>query len=82
MVDVDRDARGRRRQRKRGGFATKREAERALRNLIRTLDLNAYVEPSQKTLGQYLTRDWLPAMQPPKLRDTTWTEYRRKVVDQ
>ncbi len=81
VVDVGPDADGNRRQRKRGGFPTKPAAERALRELLNTLDVNAYVEPSRKSMADFLRDDWLAAMRPPRLRATTWTEYRRRVDD-
>jgi hypothetical protein len=71
VVDVGLSADGRRRQRMKGGFATKREADRALRELIQRLDEGTYVQPSALTLGTFLTDEWLPAMQPPILRATT-----------
>lgn len=44
VVDVGRDpASGRRRQRTKGGFRTKRDAGRALAELVRTLDDGTYV---------------------------------------
>jgi integrase len=79
VVDVQ-GGRSNRRQRAKGGFATKREAEHALRELQRELDTSTYVPSTQETIGDFLVSAWLPAMKPPTLRGTTWVEYRRKIV--
>lgn len=79
VVDVGRDPQGKRRQQKRGGFRTKREAERALRELLATLDHQAYVQPSKVTVEDFLTKDWLPAIQPPQLAPATWDGHRRRI---
>lgn len=78
VIDVRR-GRADRRQEMKGGFATKREAERALRDIQRAIDTDAYVVPTKQTLEAFLTVHWLPAMKPPGVRGTTWTEYRRKI---
>jgi integrase len=79
VVDVQ-GGRKNRRQKTKGGFATKREAEQALREVQRALDASTYVAPTRETLGEFLLEAWLPAMKPPTLRGTTWTEYRRKIL--
>lgn len=61
VVDVGRDADGKRRQRKRGGFATKREAEAALREVVNALDAGSYVAPDQVTVARFLVDEWLPS---------------------
>lgn len=78
-VDIGTYADGRRRQQRRNGFETAEEAERALRDVVASIDMQSFVEPSQLTLGEFLTEHWLPAVQPPHLRPTTWVEYRRIV---
>jgi integrase len=83
VVDVGSDpASGRRRQQTKGGFATKREAERALREVVGTLDQGTYVAPDPQTLGEWLDR-WLDTMAP-KIRESTLRDYRnglRRVKD-
>lgn len=49
---------GKRRQKQERGFATKREAEQRLREILGDVDEGRYVEPSRQRLGEYL-RDWL-----------------------
>ncbi|MDP8969675.1 MAG: Arm DNA-binding domain-containing protein [Actinomycetota bacterium] len=62
VVDVGPSSDGRRRQQMKGGFATKREADRALREVLRTLDVGSYVAPSQQTVAGFLVDEWLPAI--------------------
>jgi integrase len=80
VVDI---ARGdQRRQAKRGGFPTREDAEFALAEVLQEVDADSYVEPSLITVEQFLTEQWLPAVQPPRLEATTWAEYRRKIRNQ
>lgn len=76
-ADIGRDADGKRRQRKRGGFSTKREAEQAMREFQLKLDRDAYVEPSKLTVAEFLQEEWLPAIRPPRVAETTYRD--RKV---
>lgn len=76
VVDVGKDLDGRRKQRKKGGFSSRRAAEKALRELLNTVDDGEYVDPSAETVAGYLRERWLPAMQPPRLAPSTWAGYR------
>jgi integrase len=74
VVDVGRDpASGRRRQRTKGGFRTKREAEQALAEVIRSLGDGSYVARDPQTLAEWITR-WLVTMEP-KVRSSTLRDY-------
>jgi integrase len=74
VVDVGRDpATGRRRQRTKGGFRTKREAEQALATVIRTLGEGTYVARDPPTLDEWIKR-WLVTMAP-KVRSSTLRDY-------
>ena len=74
MVDVGRDpATGRRRQRTKGGFRTKREAEQALAEVIRSLGEGSYVARDPQTLEEWINR-WLVTMEP-KVRSSTLRDY-------
>jgi hypothetical protein len=66
------------RQQMRGGFATKRAAQQALRDIARSIDEGTFVVPSHETISTFLVHHWLPAMRP-TLRGTAWVEYRRKI---
>ncbi len=76
IVDVGKDATGRRQQRRAGGFATRREAERERRELLAALDQGRYVAPTRLTLATYLRDEWLPATAPPRVAYKTWKERR------
>jgi hypothetical protein len=56
--DLPPDAAGKRRQVRKGGFATEREARTALNDALASLDRGTFVEPSRLTVGQYLDQ-WL-----------------------
>jgi hypothetical protein len=78
VFDVGQDpATGRRRQRwhsgpDRKGWTSKREAERALRQMLTSHDHGTYVDPATITVGDYLEA-WLPTM---RLRPSTMSVYR------
>jgi len=55
-------ATGRAKQVWRGGFATKREAERELTAVGTSLDAGTYVRSEKVTLRTFLERDWLPSI--------------------
>lgn len=75
VVDLGPDpATGRRRQARRSGFATKKEAEAALRDLASAADSGTAVARSRITVSQFLT-DWLETIKP-RVRETTWVSYR------
>src|SRR3954469_4547174 len=56
--DVPPAADGRRRQVKRGGFQTEREARDALNDVLARLARGSYVEQRRLTVGEYLD-EWL-----------------------
>lgn len=73
-VDVGKDpATGRRRQVLKQGFRTKREAERALDELLSTVHNGTMVSPSSVDLVVFLD-DWLVS-QRSRLKETTWASY-------
>jgi len=67
---------GKRRQRSRGGFRTKRECQDSLNEALARLREGTFVPPSQRTLGSFLLDEWLPAVRPPRVRPSTWLSYR------
>lgn len=81
VVDVpssELDARGRpkRKQTRRRGFKTRREATVALNGLLHELDKHVYVAPQNQTLAEFILETWLPAAQP-TIKQTTYEGYRR-----
>ncbi|MCZ7535227.1 MAG: site-specific integrase [Acidimicrobiia bacterium] len=78
-VDVGRDpATGRRRQRTKGGFKTRREADAALAEVIRSVGTGTYVARDPQTLAEWIER-WLPTMAP-KIRPSTLSDYRKSLA--
>jgi Arm DNA-binding domain/Phage integrase, N-terminal SAM-like domain len=67
---------GKRRQKTKGGFRTKRECQAALNEAIAAVQGGTFVEPSKRTVGSFLLEEWLPAVQMANLRPGTWENYR------
>ena len=78
MYDEQPDERGKRRQRSKGGFATRREAQTFLTDTLSRLGDGSYAAPSKLTLGAYLTGEWLPAVES-TLRPLSFTTYQAVV---
>lgn len=75
VVDVGRDpVTGRRKQSTKGGFRTRKEAERALAESISQLGHGTFVEPTRQTVADYL-RDWLKTGETRGLRESTRVGY-------
>jgi len=72
------DSSGERRQRTKGGFDKKRDAQGFLNEQLAGLADSNYIEPSRLTLGGYLTDYWLPAVKS-STRPSTWDSYRRTI---
>jgi hypothetical protein len=62
VYDEQADDDGKRRQRSKGGFATKREAEQWLTDTLAKMATGSYAAPSKLTLGDFLQHEWLPAV--------------------
>jgi integrase len=74
--DVDPDPlTGRRRQRTKGGYKTKKAAEQALAEAIGQWRTGRLPQRSTHTLSHFLQEEWLPAVKP-RLRPSTWANYR------
>lgn len=68
------DADGNRRQRTKGGFATKGEARAFLNTQVLAVQRNEFVETSRLTLAEYLLNQWLPLAEM-SVRPTTFQSY-------
>jgi integrase len=69
-----------RKQVRRRGFASEREAHRALTKLLGELDAGSYVQPDLKTtLTEYVTETWLPSLVVRNRRPSTLESYRRNL---
>jgi hypothetical protein len=66
---------GKRQQKWRSGFKTKRDAERAMREAIGRLEQGTYVEPSRQTVAEYM-REWLKGV---RVRPSTLESYTMNV---
>ncbi len=78
MWDEPRGESQKRAQRTRGGFKTKREAERFLTDTLSRLGDGSYAAPSKLTLGRFLEQEWLPAIEG-TLRPLSFTKYRSTI---
>jgi integrase len=65
---------GKRRQRWKGGFATRKEAQAFLNDTLSKIGDGSYVQPSKQTVGAYLVEEWLPAIAG-TVRPLTATQY-------
>ena len=54
---------GKRRQRRKGGFATRREAQEWLAEQQTRIRDGSYTAPSKITVADFLTAEWLPAIE-------------------
>jgi len=78
VVDVGVDpSTGKRKQQTKSGFATRKAAQDALRDLITTVQGGAFVARSSATLGAYLD-EWLENSRS-RLRETSWWSYQLAV---
>jgi integrase len=62
VVDVGRDESGKRLRKWHSGFDRKRDAERALTDILRRLETGSYVTPSKITVHSFIEDEWLPAV--------------------
>lgn len=67
-----------RRQARRRGFATKREAQETLDELRVSSKAGTYVAPERVTVKDFLELEWLPAVRL-RLAESTWESYERNV---
>ena len=78
VYDEGRDEADRRIQRTKGGFATRREAQAFLTDVLSHLGDGSYTAPSKTTLGDFLRDEWLPAVEG-TLRPLSAAKYRQVV---
>lgn len=78
-ADLGVDHEGRRVQKRGGGYRTRQDAERALREVLVRVDRATYVEPSTRTVEQYLLTEWLPTQAPPRVSPNRYRNERNAV---
>lgn len=76
VINLGRDAKGRRRQKWHGGYRTRREAEAARAKLVNEVNTGIYAEPNKTTLRDWAEGGWLPTMKS-QVKPTTWAGYDR-----
>src|SRR5262245_8381316 len=69
------DEHGKRRQRSKGGFATRRAAQRSLTDVLARLGDRSYAQPPKLTLRDSFENEWLRAIES-TVRPLTFTQYR------
>jgi integrase len=78
VVELDRDPiTGKRRQKWHSGYRTKKDAERALTELLAAKDSGTYLEVTKQTFGGFIP-EWLAAIKP-TIRPSTHHSYRRNL---
>jgi integrase len=71
VVDVGKDPiTGRRRQKTKGGFTRKKDAEVALRKILSEIDEKRFIEPSKETFSSYL-ENWFSSHYQKRIKETT-----------
>lgn len=78
QVEVGQRPDGKRKRKYQGGFASRKDAEAALRDVLGKVDRGRVLEPSKLTVGQFLCDEWLPSMRI-SIEPTTWEGYREKI---
>lgn len=81
VVDLPRDpVTGKRKQKWHSGFRTKRDADKALTEILSRLDQGTYVEPTKQNVSEFLA-EWLAAIKP-TIRASTFATYESIVQTQ
>ena len=76
MLDIGRDANGKRHQKWHGSYPTRKAAEADRAELVAEYHRGTYVEPSKVTLEQWVRDTWLPSMRT-QVKPSTWDSYAR-----
>ena len=78
VIELDKDpVTGKRRQKWHSGYRTKRDAERALTEIVASLHTGSYIEPTKQTVTDF-TKEWLVAIEP-TIRPSTHFSYDRNL---
>jgi integrase len=73
VIELGKGLDGKRKQKKKRGFKTKKEAQKALNEAIHALNTGTYIEPSKMLLGEYL-EDWLENKRI-QVKESTYKKY-------
>ena len=74
VIDIGRDATGKRRQKWHRVEGTRKDAERELVRVLHSMNTGEYVEPSKLTVAEYLGR-WLADYAKPNISVKTYERY-------
>jgi integrase len=78
VIDIGRDAQGKRLQKFRRGFKTKKLAEEAMRLELHQRRDGSYIEISKETVGELLDR-WLTTVARHKIKASSYEDYERVI---
>ncbi|MCC5954406.1 MAG: site-specific integrase [Acidimicrobiia bacterium] len=78
VIDLGRDANGKRRQKWHGSYPTRKAAEAARAEIVAEYHRGTYVEPSKVTLAEWVRDTWLPSMRA-QVKPSTWDSYSRNL---
>jgi integrase len=67
-----------RRRQTKAGFATRKEAQVAMNKTLVAVEEHSYVTPTHLSLREYLTKEWLPAIEA-TIRPSTFRSYKQHV---
>jgi integrase len=79
VLEVGRDANGRRIRKWHSGYRSRKEAERARVELLASLNKGTYVAPNRLSLASFLVDEWLPAKRT-TIKETTLALYELHVT--
>jgi len=78
VVDLGRDASGKRRQKWHGGFRNRKAAEVGRARIVGDLHEGTYTEPSKLTLREWVVGKWLPTTKT-QVKPSTFESYERNI---
>jgi integrase len=78
VLDLGRDANGKRRQKWHAVRGAKRDAQRELARLLNEINVGAYIEPARMAVGDYLDQ-WLADYAKPKVAPKTYERYKEMI---
>ena len=75
VIELERDADGKRRQKWFGSYRTRKEAEAARVEILHEINTGTFIEPTKTTLGEWVHRTWLPLIAD-RVKPSTLHSYR------
>ena len=78
VIELGRDADGKRRQKWYGSYRTRKEAEAARIEILHEINTGTFVEPTKTTLEEWVHRTWLPLIAD-RVKPSTLDSYRRNL---